>query len=326
MNRQQRRRIALILVCAAPAVLGIVASAILNRSLRPEGIPSLYLQADIVALSWIGGLLLSMLLAAILVLSIRQRRRNAAYREAQRAAIAQAGIQAAAIAAAEAAEARRRFLRRLDHELKNPLTAINAGLANLAEALPPDAPPEFLDSVKAQTARIGRLISDLRKLAELESRPFVRTPVDMAALLAEAVAAARDLPGAQGRDVTLTVPQAPWPLPRVAGDGDLLFLAVYNLLDNAIKFTGPGARVEVRAFEDNAVIIEVADTGPGIPEKELAHVWEELYRGKETRGTSGSGLGLALVRTVIERHGGHATVRSRAGQGTVFTLRLPATG
>jgi two-component system OmpR family sensor kinase len=110
----------------------------------------------------------------------------------------------------------------------------------------------------------------------------------------------------------------------VNGDPDLLFLAVHNLLTNAFKFTQPGDRIEVRALEDGAaVVIEVADTGPGIPGNEIPHVWEELYRGQGARGIPGSGLGLALVRAIVERHGGQVALRSRQGQGTVFTLRLP---
>jgi two-component system, OmpR family, sensor kinase len=104
----------------------------------------------------------------------------------------------------------------------------------------------------------------------------------------------------------------------------LLFLAVYNLLDNTLKFTRPGDTIEVRAFEDGShVAVEVADTGPGIPESEAPHVWEELYRAEGARGIPGSGLGLALVRAIVERHGGQVTLRSRAGQGTVVALRLP---
>jgi two-component system OmpR family sensor kinase len=164
----------------------------------------------------------------------------------------------------------------------------------------------------------------LRKLAELETRPLERGPVHLAELLQEALSLAREQPQAQTRHLTLTLPQAPWPLPLVSGDWDLLFLAVFNLLDNALKFTQPGDTVEVRAFEDGAtVVLEVADTGPGIPKAELPHVWQELYRGQGARGIRGSGLGLALVQAIVERHGGHTSLRSRAGQGTVVTLRLP---
>jgi signal transduction histidine kinase len=80
----------------------------------------------------------------------------------------------------------------------------------------------------------------------------------------------------------------------------------------------------VRALEDgSSVVVEVADTGPGIPADELPHVWEELYRGKGARGVQGSGLGLALVRAIVERHGGSVSLRSRVDQGTVVTARLP---
>jgi signal transduction histidine kinase len=227
-------------------------------------------------------------------------------------------------AQAAAAADRRRFLQRLDHELKNPLTAIRVGLANLTEAVSPQLPNEVLSSLEAQTLRLSRLTADLRKLAELDSLPLERAPVNLAELLAEAVALAQEQPAAEGHRLTLTLPQAPWPLPAISGDWDLLFLTFYNLLNNALKFSCAGDTVEIRAFEDGAnVVVEVADTGPGIPEDELPHVWEELYRGQGAAGVEGSGLGLALVRAIVERHGGAVTLRSRLEQGTVVAVRLP---
>ena len=221
-----------------------------------------------------------------------------------------------------AAEDRRRFLQRLDHELKNPLTAIQAGLVNLRDQSNPTA----LESVKAQTTRVSRLVADLRKLADLETRPLERAPVNLGEILETLTDLARENEFSD-RLITLTIPQAPWPLPEVSGDYDLLLLAIHNLLNNALKFTKPGDRVEVRALEDGqAVVVEVADTGPGIPDEEIPHVWEELYRGKGARGVPGSGLGLALVRAIMERHGGQVNIRSRAGQGTVVSLRLPEKG
>ncbi len=224
-----------------------------------------------------------------------------------------------------AAEERRRFLRRLDHELKNPLTAIRAGLANLAESPSDEARREALSSVETQALRLSRLSADLRKLAELEVRLVERSPVDIPALLHEAFRMTEEQPGAAERHLHLSIPQAPWPLPKVQGDPDLLLLAVHNLLDNALKFSRPGDTIELHAFEDDTdIVIEVADTGPGIPEEEQPHVWEELYRGEAGRGIPGSGLGLALVRAIAERHNGRVALRSRHGQGTIFTLRLPA--
>ena len=107
----------------------------------------------------------------------------------------------------------------------------------------------------------------------------------------------------------------------------MLFLAVYNPLDNALKFTQREDTIELRAAEDDGdIVIEIADTGPGIPEDEIPQVWDELYRGEGARGVPGSGLGLSLVRAIVVRHGGEAAIRSRSGQGTLVTLRLPAGG
>ena len=119
--------------------------------------------------------------------------------------------------------------------------------------------------------------------------------------------------------------RAPWPLPTLDGDHNLLALAIHNLLDNAQKSTDPGNTIEVRAYENsNWINIEVADTGPGIPDDELPHVWEELYPGKSARSVPGSGLGLALVRAVAELHNGRCTIRRREGQGTVVEMIIPA--
>jgi len=291
-----------------PLLLLLSISVLLARGILPN--PILLLRVDLAALAALVGVVLFALLALGLVLwgwwTGRVRRETAIQMRAH------------------AAEDRRRFLRRLDHELKNPLTAIRAGLANLSETSNLEFRREALTSVEAETLRLSRLTADLRKLAELETRPLERGPVHLAELLQEAMGLAQEQPQAQTRHLTLTLPQAPWPLPLISGDWDLLFLAVYNLLDNALKFTQSGDTVEVRAFEDGAtVVLEVADTGPGIPEVELPHVWQELYRGQGARGIRGSGLGLALVQAIVERHGGQTNLRSRAGQGTVFTVRLP---
>lgn len=265
-------------------------------------------------------------------------------------------------------DARRRFIRRLDHELKNPLTGLRAALANLGaqdgiaqtdlgRSLDETAPsinsrergepgeeapgsaqqetgrlieaPQSLQDAERQTERLSRLVADLRKLGELEERPLELEPVDLTEVLEEIVAAVCALPQYTRRPVGLVIPRVPWPLPQVNGDRDLLGLAFYNLVENALKYSGPGDAVEVRAVEDGRwVIIEVADGGPGIAGEDLPRIFEELYRGTNARGLEGSGLGLSLVRRVIDRHGGDISVRSRqAGQkGTVFRVRLRRLG
>jgi two-component system OmpR family sensor kinase len=236
-----------------------------------------------------------------------------------------AADEAATRAAAEATQDRLRFLMRLDHELKNPLTAIRAGLANIELA---GAAPGSVDaavSVAAQTDRIARLVADLRKLAELETQEIEMAPVDLPELLSEVAEAVGEIPSAGQRSLRLSLPQAPWPLPPLAGDRDLLFIAMQNLAANAVKFTAPGDTVEVRASEDaDAVLIEVADTGIGIPADEIDQVWQELARGRRARSLPGTGIGLALVRVIVARHGGQVAIRSRDGQGTVVSVRLPA--
>jgi len=305
MNARARWRWGLTLV---PAVLGL-AGALLLTSFPALPDPVIYLRANVGTLALLAGAALSLLAAAGLALWSLAGRRG-------RRRVVDVRVQTA--------EERRRFLQRLDHELKNPLTAIRAGLANVVNGTATPAQQAALASVEVQVMRLSRLTSDLRKLAELETRPLERASVDVAELLQEAMTLAQEQAAGEARRIALTLPQAPWPVSAVLGDRDLLFLAVYNLLDNALKFTRPGDIIEVRAFEDgSAVVVELADTGPGIPEEDLPLVWEELYRGQGARGIPGSGLGLALVRAIVERHGGTVALRSRAEQGTVVGVRLP---
>ena len=290
-----------------PAFFGLLIDLLIVY--RMVEIPIIYFRADAGSLVFLTSSIISAFLLVGLTIHNKNNRRNQEIRTQVHS---------------QAADERRRFLRRLDHELKNPLTAIRAGLANLAEAPSVDTRQEAFHSVEAQALRLSRLAADLRKLAELETRMVERSPVDIGQLLQEAFDIANDHPEAGERHLTLSIPQAPWPLPTIPGDPDLLFLAIHNLLDNALKFTRVGDTVEVRAFEDGSTLaIEIADTGPGISEEDLSHVWEELYRGISARGIPGSGLGLALVRAVAERHNGQVSLRSRAGKGTVFTLKLP---
>ncbi len=296
-----------LLLAALPAALAGVAATVLRLSLGRLAV--LLLRADIgTALVLLGSSLSLFLLV---------------YLGARRAGIARSR---AAIERhdRESGEARRRFIHRLDHELKNPLTALRAALANLQLALSESDRAQRVGDVRLQAERIGRLVADLRKLSELEERPIEQLPVDLPGLLEEVVEAARSNPAYAGRELRLVVSQVPWKLPPAVGDRDLLALAFYNLVENALKFTKAHDPVEVRASEDGrALIVEVADRGPGIPAEDQPRIFEELYRGANARGFEGSGLGLSLVRMIVARHAGSVSVRSRPGQGTVFTVRLP---
>jgi two-component system, OmpR family, sensor kinase len=288
-----------------PVAAGLVLGGVLQLAV-PRA--QLYLEASLALAVVAAGVLAGVGLALV----IWVRRRMAAAGEAARRA------------AAEATQDRLRFLMRLDHELKNPLTAIRAGLANIELAGAAPASVDAAASVAAQTDRIAGLVGDLRKLAELETQPIETAPVDLPELLREVAEAVGEIPAAAQRHIRLTLPQAPWPLPLLEGDRDLLFIAMQNLVANAVKFTEPGDTVEVRASEDDrAVLIEVADTGVGIPDDETSQVWQELARGRHARSLPGTGIGLALVRVIVARHGGQEAIRSREGQGTVVSVRLP---
>jgi two-component system OmpR family sensor kinase len=226
----------------------------------------------------------------------------------------------------EAGDKRRNFLRRLDHEIKNPLTGLRAALVNLTEEKTEEERDRAVRNANRAAERLTRLLTDLRKLSDLEERAIERFPVNVPELLDDVVTAVRILPGREKREISVLIPKVPSPFPTITGDRDLLLLAVYNLTENALKFTSMEDSIEVRALEDGrSIVIEVADSGTGIPADDLSKIFEELYRGSNARGTEGSGLGLALVHRIVTLHRGGVGVRSSQSEprGTVFTVRLP---
>jgi two-component system OmpR family sensor kinase len=234
--------------------------------------------------------------------------------------------QSAREVARERDESHRQFLRRLDHELKNPLTGLKATLTNLREAESDEETQQGVENATQAANRLGRILGDLRKLSELEYQMLEHRPVDVEELVSEMVSAACSLPARQGRKVSLLVSKVPL-LPPVLGDRDMLGLAFYNLIDNALKFTTCDDAIEVRVREDGrSLFIEVADSGVGIPPQEQERIFEDLYRGENAAEIEGSGLGLALARRIVILHGGEIALRSdpAQGRGNVFIIRLPA--
>ncbi|WP_295478132.1 sensor histidine kinase KdpD [Thermoflexus sp.] len=221
-------------------------------------------------------------------------------------------------------------MRALEHELRNPLAILHLGLNRLRTGGGLDEEArEALDRIAEQATRLQRLMEGLRRLVDLEEGRMERIPVDLRGVLEEALALIRESPAGAARGVALQWPRVPWPPPPIQGDPDLLVLAFRNLLDNALKFARPEDPVEVRVFEGAGgvyVYVEVADGGPGIPEDDLPHVLESLYRGRNAQGVPGSGLGLALVHRIIRGHGRTIEVRSRPGCGTAVRIWLPVEG
>jgi len=216
-----------------------------------------------------------------------------------------------------------RFLRRLDHELKNPLTAILVAVGNVRDECSP-AGQDILTSIETQTQRLSRLVRDLRKLAELEYAPLEEVTFDIRETLTEAITLAQERADEDHRRLTLDTPESPADALLVRGDPDLLLVAIHNLIDNALKFSRPDDRIELRALrEGHSVVVQVRDTGRGISELDQPLVWEELYRGENTEGIPGSGIGLALVQLIVKRSRGEISLESAPGRGTTVTIRLP---
>jgi signal transduction histidine kinase len=292
-----------------PLLLGALASFVAQLLWNP--IPVLVFKIDMGMVVFIVGIVLTLFLGTAYISGwIKEQKAEQAIEQSLQ----------------ESEHGRQRFIRRLDHEIKNPLTGLRAALVNLQETHDSEERKQAAGNANRAVERLTRLLSDLRKLADLEERSIERMPVDIPELLDDVVEAARAIPAYQGRNVNLFITKVPAPLPPVHGDRDLLGLAVYNLVENALKFTSAQDSIEVRALEDGkAILVEVADSGAGIATDDLNKIFEELYRGLNARSTEGSGLGLALVNRIVMLHGGQINVRSRQDdpRGTVFTVKLP---
>ncbi|HEX6328766.1 MAG TPA: HAMP domain-containing sensor histidine kinase [Jiangellaceae bacterium] len=223
------------------------------------------------------------------------------------------------VAATEAG--RRRQAADLAHELRTPLAGLQAGLEELRDGL--DEPdPARLASLHDQALRLGRVVDDLAQLASAEA---AATSLQLADLdLAVAVARTVNSQEPQLRAAGLTVDrEISGPVP-VSADPDRIHQVVVNILANAARFCRSGDRVTVRVFGDGGRgVVEVADTGPGIAAADIPHVFERRWRGRNSGGVAGSGIGLAVVRELVEAHRGSVSVDSSPGDGTTFTITIP---
>ncbi len=219
---------------------------------------------------------------------------------------------------------RRDFVANISHELKTPV----GGLSVLAETIVDEEDLTVIrrlaQRMHHEAMRASRTIDDLLELSRIEAgEAAVQEPVAVHLVLAEAVERAAN--AAEHRGIGLDLQEPPHRL-QVRGDRRQLASAVFNLLDNAIKYSEPGSTVQVRAdVEDGSAHLTVADDGIGIPRRDLERIFERFYRvdRARSRDTGGTGLGLAIVRHVASNHGGEITVESREGEGSTFSLVLP---
>jgi len=221
-------------------------------------------------------------------------------------------------------QSRRELVVNVSHELRTPVTTLRAMLESAlkqGQALSPSLQGD-LEVMEGEVLRLQGLIDDLFTLsqAEVEKLMLNCRPIDVAPVARRIVEAMSPLAWNAGR--VEVVEELPDELPQVCADEARLEQILANLLRNGVRHTPPGGIVAVTAAaEEDAVRIEVRDTGEGIPPEELPHIWERFYHGE---GSSGAGLGLALVKELTEAMGGTVAVESTPGQGSCFTVRLPA--
>lgn len=219
------------------------------------------------------------------------------------------------------------FFANVSHELRTPLTLILAPVERLkaeAAVLGPSG-QQLLDVIENNALRLLRLVNDILSLIRLEEgrAALSKKPVDMAHFLKHTAASMKHLAALKGVHLDLQEPTGDL---LINADPDALEKIVSNVIANAIKFTPPDGRIDISAArEAEMVTITVSDTGIGIPAEQLPHIFDRFYQvdGSATRRHQGLGLGLALVRELITRHGGDVTATSDTGQGTTFVLRFP---
>ncbi len=220
------------------------------------------------------------------------------------------------------------FVSNVSHELKAPLSSIKAYVEMLldGEAADEAEAKEFLGVIAGETDRLGRLIKNILNLSRLESGLIPANKTDL--VVTEILRDVGDVMTSQAakKNISLQVDLAPVFF-HVHADRDLLYQTVLNVVSNAVKYTPEGGQVSVSTYlEDGSVVVDVADTGYGIPPEDLDRVFEKFYRSQHSAGgAAGTGLGLPLVKHVVETiHGGRVTLERQVGKGSVFRIYLPA--
>lgn len=224
-------------------------------------------------------------------------------------------------------EVRRDFIANVSHEMKTPMGALGLLAETLLDETEPAVTRRLAERIHTEAFRISRVIDDLLDLSRIETEATPpREPVLVNLVMAEATERVREAAAMRGVTIELSEPDPPV---AVLGDRRQLTSAVFNLLDNAVKFSYPNSTVQCRATTgDQQITISVQDTGVGIPARDLERIFERFYRVDpgRSRSTGGTGLGLAIVRHVAQNHRGLVEVDSREGEGTTFSLILPLQG
>ncbi len=222
------------------------------------------------------------------------------------------------------------ILRILGHEIRSPLSAMVALLASVSDGYLDTEPVrarEMVEKARLRAEELLPLVDDIMDLGTLASKMYEvqSAKVDLSVLCSGILHLWEPLISQKGMTLTGRIADGPVP---VLGSASFLRRVVTNLVMNAFKYNNPGGRIELELLrEDSDAVIRVRDSGVGIPPEDLPHIFSFLYRGRQARRNpdGGLGLGLSLVRQIVERHGGTISAESAEGEGTVMTVRLPLT-
>jgi len=228
-------------------------------------------------------------------------------------------------------EMRADFVANASHELRTPLATLTGFVETLQGPArnDPAARERFLAIMKQQADRMARLIDDLLSLSRIELNAHRRpdTPVDLVAVVRQVADGLQTLARSREVEIAITAPEEPL---LVLGDRDELVRVWENLVENALKYGGSGKRVDIALAREAAgglaeAVVSVRDYGPGIAPEHLPRLTERFYRVDvgQSRAEGGTGLGLALVKHILNRHGGRLAIESTVGQGATFAVRLP---
>ncbi|MBW5448081.1 two-component sensor histidine kinase [Cohnella sp. CFH 77786] len=224
----------------------------------------------------------------------------------------------------EVEKMRQEFISNVSHEFQSPLTSIGGFARALrSDDLSPETRQHYLRIIELECARLSKLSDNLLKLTSLESKqhPFEPKPYRLDRQLRRAILSCEPQWQSKKQEIDVELPDT-----TIVADEDLLNQVWFNLLHNAIKFTPEGGAVRIALEErDGCIRVEVADTGIGVSEEDLPHLFERFFKADKARSSAagGSGLGLSIVKKIVEMHGGEVTARSRPGEGTNFLVTLP---